>query len=81
VVGYLYRAVAVMVQALFALNERYCINEKGAAAEVETFPLHPIGFYERVTSVLAAPGYTPDRLTHSVSELEAVLRDTHSVCE
>ena len=27
-----------MVQALFALNERYCINEKGAAAQVETFP-------------------------------------------
>jgi predicted nucleotidyltransferase len=81
VVGYLYRAVAVMVQALFALNQRYCINEKGAAAEVETFPLHPVGFYERVALVLAAPGYTPDALTRRVSELEAILNDARSLCD
>lgn len=80
VVGYLYRAVAVMVQALFALNERYCINEKGAAAEVETFPLHPTQFYERIAAVLGAAGRTPDDLSRSVATLESLLAEVETLC-
>lgn len=81
VVGQLYRASAVMVQALFALNERYCINEKGAAAEVETFPLRPGGFYERITRVLGAAGETPDALRESVTELAEVLSEVQALCK
>jgi predicted nucleotidyltransferase len=81
VVGCVYRAVAVMVQALFALNERYCINEKGAVAQVETFPQRPDGFSERVTSVLGAPGRTADQLARSVALLETVLNDVQKLCE
>lgn len=80
VVGYLYRAAAVMVQALFALNERYCINEKGATAEVETFPLHPDGFYRRLTAVLAAVGSSPADLARSLSEMAGVLREVRDLC-
>src|SRR5581483_7195400 len=60
VVGFLYRAAAVMVQTLFALNERYCINEKGAALQVEGFPIHPERFYERITLPLAQAGHSAD---------------------
>lgn len=81
VVGLLYRATAVMVQALFALNERYCINEKGAAAQVETFLLHPAGFYERIMSVLAAPGHTPNELARSVTQLEGILSEVRALSE
>ncbi|MFN8450229.1 MAG: nucleotidyltransferase domain-containing protein [Anaerolineae bacterium] len=81
VVGYLYRATAVMVQALFALNEVYCINEKGAAAQVEAFPMHPIDFYARVAAVLAAPGSTPAELAHSVTRFEAIMSDVRALCE
>lgn len=80
VVGYLYRAVAVMVQVLFAINERYCINEKGAAAQVEAFPLHPISFYARIRSVLAAPGKKPDVLAWNISILETVYADVQELC-
>jgi predicted nucleotidyltransferase len=79
--GLLYRAVVVMVQSLFALNERYCINEKGAAALVETFPLHPVQFYERVTAVLAAPGDSPAALAASIARLEEVLSDVRILCQ
>ncbi len=81
VVGCLYRAVAVMVQALFALNQRYCINEKGAAREVESFRLHPAGFHERVTTCLAAPGREPFALIQTVADLEALLGDVQALCE
>lgn len=80
VIGYLYRAAAVMVQALFALNERYCINEKGAALEVESFPLHPAAFHERVAAVLGAAGQTPDALTQSVAALETLLAEVDALC-
>lgn len=80
VVGYLYRAVAVMVQVLFALNERYCINEKGAAAQVETFPLHPPEFGKRINSVLGAPGQMPEALSDAVTALEALYADVQGLC-
>lgn len=80
VVGCLYRVVAVMVQALFALNERYCINEKGAAREVETFPRHPADFHARVAASLGAPGRDPATLTQTVANLEALLGDVQTLC-
>ncbi len=80
VVGYLYRAAAVMVQTLFALNERYCINEKGAAAQIETFPIHPERFYERITSPLVQTGHSPGELTQSVAAMESLLADVQALC-
>ena len=79
VVGLLYRACAVIVQALFALNERYCINEKGAAAQVETFPLHPTGFYPHVTSILAV-GSLPNNFAQHVDQLEILLLEVEQLC-
>jgi predicted nucleotidyltransferase len=80
VVGFLYRAVAVMVQALFALNQRYCINEKGAAQEVESFPQHPHNFYEHVIDILGATGRSPDDLSQSVAQLENLLAGVETLC-
>lgn len=79
VVGLLYRACAVTVQALFALNERYCINEKGAASQVETFPLHPPRFYEQITSILAVGG--SDSLAQHVAQFENLLVEVERLCE
>lgn len=39
VAGCLYRSLACVAQVLFALNERYLINEKGALQEAAGFPL------------------------------------------
>ncbi|MGK9165690.1 nucleotidyltransferase domain-containing protein [Inquilinus limosus] len=39
IAGCAYRALCCVAQVLFALNDRYLINEKGALAEAETFPI------------------------------------------
>jgi hypothetical protein len=39
IAGCAYRALACLAQVLFALNERYLINEKGALDEAADFPL------------------------------------------
>jgi hypothetical protein len=39
IAGCAYRALACIGQVLFALNERYLVNEKGALREAAGFPL------------------------------------------
>lgn len=79
VTGYCYRAVGVMVQSLFALNEQYCLNEKGSVHRVAAFPFCPPEFEATVSSVLAAPGRTPDDLMNSVTRLESLLAEVEKM--
>lgn len=81
VAGYLYRAAVVMNQALFALNERYCINEKGAVKLIDTFPLHPDRFTERIENTLSHIGSIPDELNNSVHQFETLRQETQALCD
>ena len=80
VAGCLFRSTACMVQALFALNERYLINEKGAVEAADSLPLSPEHFAETVNSVLARPGKKPEELEGSVGRLEDLLVATEELC-
>jgi predicted nucleotidyltransferase len=77
--GCLFRCAACLVQVLFALNERYFVNEKGSVETAGSFTLRPDGFAETVSAVLAEPGHNPARLTASVAELERLLRDAQDI--
>jgi predicted nucleotidyltransferase len=74
VTGCLFRCVACLVQVLFALNERYFVNEKGSIRTVESFTYRPEKFGETVSSVLAQPGDSPDRLAESIERLAELVR-------
>jgi predicted nucleotidyltransferase len=77
--GCLFRCVACLVQVLFALNERYFVNEKGSVKATSTFPLRPDEFEETVSSVLAEPGRDPARLRASVRRLEELVQTTREM--
>ena len=51
--GCCFRSVACMNQVLFALNEQYLLNEKGAVAIANSFGLSPQNYQQRVESVFA----------------------------
>jgi Nucleotidyltransferase domain len=51
VVGCVYRTLACIAQVLFALNERYLINEKGALKEAASLPLTLPELMERVADI------------------------------
>ena len=51
IAGCTYRALACLGQMLFALNERYLINEKGALREAAGFPLTISDLARRVAGV------------------------------
>jgi hypothetical protein len=79
VTGCLFRAAACLVQALFALNERYCINEKGAVAVAEQLPLRPASFRRVVSEVMAAPGHSREGLMASVEQLGALVEQVRAL--
>ncbi|MEV6977601.1 nucleotidyltransferase domain-containing protein [Kitasatospora sp. NPDC093806] len=72
------RAVGVLVQALFAADRRWCLNEKGALAVAETLPGAPAGFGPRARALLAAPGDGPAALTATVAAARALVEDTEA---
>ncbi|MFB6892431.1 DUF4037 domain-containing protein [Kitasatospora sp. NPDC056327] len=70
------RAVGVLVQALYAADRRWCLNEKGALAVAETLPTAPPDFGSRVRSVLRRPGDTPEALSATVTRARALIQET-----
>lgn len=80
VAGCLFRCVACLVQALFALNEQYLMNEKGSVALAETFPQRPENLARVVNEVLAQPGATPEEMTASIVRLTGLVQECQRLC-
>lgn len=80
VAGCLFRVAAALVQVLFAANERWFLNEKGALAETEGMERRPAAFARRASAALAAPGSDAAALAASVSAMEALVGETEALC-
>ncbi|MFC5817861.1 nucleotidyltransferase domain-containing protein [Nonomuraea harbinensis] len=70
------RAVGVLVQALFAAERRWCLNEKGALAVAETLPGAPAGFGRRARALLGGLGETPESLATAVDAARELVAET-----
>jgi predicted nucleotidyltransferase len=81
VAGCLFRCAACLVQVLFAVNERYFVNEKGSVKVAGSFPLCPEGFEDTVSHVLSEPGRDPARLSESVREFERLVQETRELSD
>ena len=79
VAGCLFRCAACLVQVLFAVNERYFVNEKGSVKVAGSFPLGPEGFEDTVSHVLSEPGRDPARIGESVREFERLVQVTREL--
>ena len=67
--GGLFRCAACLVQVVFALNETYCINEKGALKLASTFSILPPEFAATITDVLGHLGNDAEALKASIERL------------
>jgi len=76
VAGCCFRGVSCLLQALFALNERYWMNEKGAAALAGTFPLAPPRVSERIDAAFQGLAPTEHALTRAIEELARLVAET-----
>ena len=80
VAGCAFRCVACLVQVLFALNERYFVNEKGSIRAAESFALLPDRFGETVTDVLGRVGEEPAKLEATVGALDGLVSAVRNLC-
>ncbi|MGL6339452.1 MAG: nucleotidyltransferase domain-containing protein [Waterburya sp.] len=73
--GCCFRSVACMNQALFALNEEYLLNEKGAVAIANNFTLCPQNYQQRVESVFALLETDAKSIMNAITILEEIEHD------
>lgn len=74
--GCLSRCVACLIQVLFALNERYINNEKGAIQIADAFLLRPNNFKAIVSTILANLGNNDHELLANIKKLEGLVEET-----
>lgn len=77
--GCLFRCAAALVQVLFAVNETWFMGEKAALETIETFPLQPEHFSERVTATLAGIGRQQHELAEALAAMEALIYETRAL--
>ncbi|KAM3102758.1 nucleotidyltransferase domain-containing protein [Phormidesmis sp. 146-12] len=73
--GCCFRSVACMNQVLFALNEEYLLNEKGAVAIANSFALCPQNYRERVESAFTLSSADAKLIMEAIAILEEVEQD------
>jgi predicted nucleotidyltransferase len=79
VAGCCFRAVACLMQTLFALNHQYLMNEKGAVTLAATFPLTPPNLQSRVDTAFAALSADPAALYQVIAMLREVAQECESL--
>ena len=79
--GCLFRCAAALVQVLFALNEMYFLNEKGALSAIESLPIKPDAFPARVRRILASPGQDADTLHTGVAAMDTLIAETDTLAK
>lgn len=80
VAGCFFRCASCMAQALFALNERYMVNEKGSISSTKSLSIAPVNFGATIHSTLAYPGESPEQLENTFRRLENLLRAMETLC-
>ena len=70
--GCLFRAVACLVQVLFAVNGHWFVNEKGAVAAAAGLPRTPPGFAAAVEAALSGLGPNPAALGVALERMAAL---------
>jgi predicted nucleotidyltransferase len=78
VAGCVFRAVASLCQALFAMNGQWLLNEKGAVTAVDGFALQPADFSRRVARIYADLGAGSHAA--GLDRLEALVVETQRLC-
>ncbi|MHC0067339.1 nucleotidyltransferase domain-containing protein [Nostoc sp. UIC 10890] len=73
--GCCFRSVACMNQVLFALNEDYLLNEKGAVAIASTFAICPTDYQQRVEQAIALLAASSKSIAEAIAILEAIEDD------
>lgn len=74
--GCCFRSVMVLTQTLFALNQQYWMNEKGAVALANEFRQAPANFEQQVTQIFSLLQPQPELINQALQQLEDLIQAT-----
>ncbi|MGO4697466.1 nucleotidyltransferase domain-containing protein [Paenibacillus sp. 2TAB26] len=77
--GCCFRSVSCLNQVLFALNETYWMNEKGAAAIVDTFSMVPSNYSHRINKIFTLVTEEQAGLEKALSLLHDLIHETDNL--
>jgi predicted nucleotidyltransferase len=78
--GCLFRASGFMMLVLYALNQRFFVNEKGAFLESAGFSILPPGFHDDIARILGGIGSDPQSLGASVAAMRSIAGRLAALC-
>ncbi|MCC6614198.1 MAG: nucleotidyltransferase domain-containing protein [Anaerolineae bacterium] len=78
--GALYRCTACLLQVIYALNDRYWLNEKGSLRTAAEMPLCPRDFEKRVKQLLAHVGVGAAGLQATHHLFESLTGEVSDLC-
>jgi len=73
--------VMVLTQTIFALNQHYWMNEKGAVALASGFRHVPANFEQRVTQLFSLLQPQPESIDQALQVLEALIQATAALLD
>ncbi|RCX23512.1 nucleotidyltransferase-like protein [Fontibacillus phaseoli] len=79
IAGCCFRSVSCLNHVLFALNETYLMNEKGAAAIADTFSNVPSKYYDRVNLIFTLITENLDHLKKALNIMHELIQETESL--
>jgi hypothetical protein len=79
IAGCCFRSLSCLNQVLFALNECYWMNEKGAVAIADSFSIAPKQYANKVNTILSLVTDDRDNLEKSLSLLRDLIHETESL--
>ena len=77
--GCVARAISMLVQVLYALNETYFLSEKNLEQHVNVFKILPDNFLNRVKAILSNIGSNAEPLVISVASTNSLLQDVRAL--
>jgi predicted nucleotidyltransferase len=79
--GCIYRIVSCLIQVLYALNETYIMNEKGALEEIHFFQYQPEDFIYRIEYILGALSQNTEDVKNAVFNLSTITNEVEELCK
>jgi predicted nucleotidyltransferase len=79
-IGCIYRAVSCLIQVIYALNETYLMNEKGALANTHKFNIAPKDFKVRIEHIFYSSVIEPKNMKNLVDQLTDIIKEVEELC-
>lgn len=81
VAGSCFRAVASLNQALFAMNESFLMNEKGASAIADSFRIAPDRYFPRINAIFASITEDQENVKTAIHKLRELIQETEDLMQ